>query len=879
MVGFRLKAPPMNLSLPKTISIVNPRLVIMYYLMILSGLAFSITVSTLSYSWKQWIPVLSRSQISVDVAETSASLAEYALLSRETRLSMCHSMRAKIPGLVVKSGVPLSDTICANYCGWRTGPQVSFAAFGNYSCMTAMDIISMDDDILKLRYAFFETRIYPSASTSTQNISTLAPWIVNMQLSINLSYVVDAAVPWFFGRQAPLQDFDSRPAAVLVNSEGLVWKTFGREERITVTLREILDDIVGREAGFIQVETQCYNDDYDVLQRLRVMSGGQNSQDSLEKRQISASSENPVCVLRFQNLRGAAPMRTEGWQLRQVVSSGQSTGSFGVDEYYKLEDFLGVSLRSVPAHGRMRVFDFSVLITVITSAIVLQTLPKQAITFLASWGLGALSKVYRRILQEPFSMVSQSVSSLLRIMSQEMLFNLVNRTKQGISRADLIHSLQEALVFQADLLDQQEIEHVADFVMESLAGANASKTATETVTLAQWCAAITECEPITMDLIAMIFDHDQPRQCLETFFTPPSLTQARVRLKTRTLSLASMDSSGSSPPDATVAITWEPAQEPAQEHAHQLPEVQRETFAPWGMLTVLRDELAELKDTQDKSNIRICALEMESMKIATQLNAALETIAAGRSRTLEDAQEIDGTAASRLRAPEASPLLHNGNSPSKFLGKFLDELEKSLESKGLAAMRPGTLETKQGMADSVSKLLEDLDGRLKSMETRVPATVDVATETSSSLFAKFNAAILDKQLVEKSLEHLELRVKILEASQSVQLDSDKDGDFGILPPLRRTRSAMLKSVSPHSNTARQSSPGHRSKPSSPGGRYQQSAPDHRSLQSSPGYRSLQSSPGHRSLPDRASGQISPEGPRRQPVWNSRILQTAEWPEL
>eukprot|EP00931_Biecheleriopsis_adriatica_P028829 TRINITY_DN17190_c0_g1_i3.p1 TRINITY_DN17190_c0_g1~~TRINITY_DN17190_c0_g1_i3.p1 ORF type:complete len:428 (-),score=84.92 TRINITY_DN17190_c0_g1_i3:138-1421(-) len=145
------------------------------------------------------------------------------------------------------------------------------------------------------------------------------------------------------------------------------------------------------------------------------------------------------------------------------------------------------------------------------------------------YGLGYLSKAYKKALWEPFSLVGRSVSTALGLALQTQSFDYLSDTDEHtVSRQRLIELLTKA--FSSDPegpLDLNEVPAFASFLMERLnVRAGVKENADADMSLNEMLLSLSDHDPLDFRTIAGLFDPDRKTHLMERFFMPQELSES-----------------------------------------------------------------------------------------------------------------------------------------------------------------------------------------------------------------------------------------------------------------------------------------------------------------------------------------------------------------
>jgi len=280
----------------------------------------------------------------------------------------------------------------------------------------------------------------------------------------------------------------------------------------------------GRIAGVeLAMNIQCYN-----YHRWTIEGDGKWS-----------SYDGPICYIDTQ----PSPL---AWVTSETISN---------DAKPVFRHYSGVRVKATGG-GDYRSLNLDKLFSSIITVFVLARLPEKVVLFVAVNLLGHLSKIYHRVLFEPFG-VQDAVSGLvLRLMTVQCLFNVLS-SKKGMSKGTMMKRVQKAMEKEENL-DKHELEVLVDLVFnhivdepeafQTLFGELASLSAPSLrsltniseleeeeqhkksidtldrrMDLQQFCHTYANQEAINFKDASVLFDKDRYISTAEKFFMPASL--------------------------------------------------------------------------------------------------------------------------------------------------------------------------------------------------------------------------------------------------------------------------------------------------------------------------------------------------------------------
>lgn len=172
---------------------------------------------------------------------------------------------------------------------------------------------------------------------------------------------------------------------------------------------------------------------------------------------------------------------------------------------------------SFQSSGRFVWADIYKVITLATTVLVWIGFAQKIVYFFALYGLGALSRVYRRVLVQPLKLQTEVTGLAARLISVSESFRSLEDTKQGISKGRMYRRFRQ--IFKAtEELNEREIKRFVQYVYETMCG-----DSQDGVSVEEYSDACSTNEPLTFQNLVSIFDSDRKKGCLEKMFADDSV--------------------------------------------------------------------------------------------------------------------------------------------------------------------------------------------------------------------------------------------------------------------------------------------------------------------------------------------------------------------
>jgi len=527
------------LTVPKTVAITNPRLNIMYYALMLATLIFIVWSFFNSQSFSTPIPTETRCTIST-------------LRVKEDNISthrLCPTDAAALSRLSLPGGFEYStDGSSWEQASSNCLPVCSTGEDGKdrVSCVSSSTFVYSRSS---QEVALFAARhVVRNNGTHKKIDSLLGLSAVGAKFRFTYRYELAEAVPYLasYLDSASGSGTDAKARTVVLSSEGSAYRTFDPGEVVSLTLREVLQNVDGlpqqyrmhagedvpwevfRDGIELSMRVQCYNDDAEIADtQLR----------------IGASNAKPSCFLAVVYVRCCPDFGA--WQVR-------SDNGVVVDR--------AVLIRTRSGLSSQWFLDSGSAVVGLTSALVLFGLPMKIMRWFALIALGTLSTVYRRVLVQTFDLAEQTATMAVLLMSNSVSFmelsdvNSKDSGHPGISRARFEERLKQALQQRRDVLDEAELSAFVDCCFNSMRpGTNntffklvknsfggffqrkdAGKYSSSEEAVCDIDTFNVHCSydsAVDLDTAVSLFDRDRRQGFVERMFTPDGVIQSLNKVR------------------------------------------------------------------------------------------------------------------------------------------------------------------------------------------------------------------------------------------------------------------------------------------------------------------------------------------------------------
>mmetsp|Transcript_20405 Transcript_20405/g.36549 ORF Transcript_20405/g.36549 Transcript_20405/m.36549 type:complete len:723 (+) Transcript_20405:26-2194(+) len=455
----------------------------------------------------------------------------------------------------------------------------------------------------------------------------------NSQIQFEYFFKMSMAPPFFFGlNEMVVQNAGHRQArTVLTKNEGQdklsVHKILDVGADIILPIKEIaylagkpfdtLTFLIGMETTG---RVNCYTDSTDIPARVELPV------DFFDT--VDPSGKVPVCLIDFYvNQDQSIQFATISQE--SFYSNKAQTSSF--------------SLSTAPGSSYHRIPDASQVFLYMISFLVLAGLPSKIAGFVALSCLGKLSAVYKRLTTQAFSLETEIRDSSIALYTAAREFQSAvdSEGKQNITKAAFQKILTEAIgAGNHDSLQDDRVDRLAEFCMSAgPTAASGSESQEEesdnpvrekNVDLSRFIDGMNSTRVLSTSLLDSLFDSNRKRSLLERLFTP-SRVASYMHPKV-------VKSSGKSEELQKVAVV-------SSVHSFSARKSSRKSKAAAESGTVNSEEVKDLK-------LRTQMLEQQNEALLESNATLTTTVSDLREACLLCLEEMDKMKAARIAAPE-----------------------------------------------------------------------------------------------------------------------------------------------------------------------------------------------------------------------------------
>jgi len=538
----------MALRIPKHTDIRNPRLLGLYYIVMLFMLTGFATFFFTSQQWAREVSAAGHVHVNMWVTGIeNPTLLWTSWEKMRTQSKICTAPTNYDYWWSSDTVHHYDDHICPPLC--PAGP-----AFG---CVSLLETFFQEDPsrlfiVTELQEAYLNES---SSFVGFKPKNIFVPSAEN--LGIGLQYRLSVPAPSTFsssgstgaafkgGKQQLVTGTSGMNiTTIIVGAKGETWKTLGPSNQITLTVPDLLtlagnaDALdtplpagganmkpgallrggpIGRIMGMeLTVEIDCY----DGPQR------GEQIQRSV--------GTQLVCYLAVRD-------NFQSWSSQSRIDLISGSGESRSRNYH------GIRVK-FESGGYLRFVSVAKILLNVTSALVLLSLPNRFVLFFATTCLGRLSEIYKEAIYERLDLKAEVGGITTRLMTSSAAFVQLGDVQvtpnggTGISRKRMGERLQEVLRKRSTTLDPHEVEQLVDYCFKSVTSGKKSRTAfqliadevsglfkeeketemkvSQCIDIDAFSVACTSNEKISLATVVDWFDADRALTCLENLFTP-----------------------------------------------------------------------------------------------------------------------------------------------------------------------------------------------------------------------------------------------------------------------------------------------------------------------------------------------------------------------
>jgi len=358
---------------------------------------------------------------------------------------------------------------------------------------------------------------------------SIFPPVARLSLRISYSYEIGGSppfVPW--SPEYALSDSDRNALSMVLDRHDGIHQMFPPGEGIVLSVPDLLSvshglpesvsgalprlgPFVWLKGGEMTAHVSCFSSLSDLSSTVQTAARRQDASSGYLKRLGVAQ---PLCVVNVS------------WTNAQSVGSLPITtleehpgGRVGI-----LRRRTGLRVRIFRGGGLARFFDLNALVQQATSAVVLYRIPNFLLRIFVLFCLGELSRIYRRVSWDTYSIADECGAAVCRLAMQDLAFQELSNGEASISPEMLTARLREVMRHQGLRLDAAEVSHLSDFCFRQVA----AQRSRASLDIDAFCSACSSGDRITFEQISQLFDADRKKRTFEIVFAPPELRHQRT---------------------------------------------------------------------------------------------------------------------------------------------------------------------------------------------------------------------------------------------------------------------------------------------------------------------------------------------------------------
>eukprot|EP00931_Biecheleriopsis_adriatica_P020479 TRINITY_DN13676_c0_g1_i1.p1 TRINITY_DN13676_c0_g1~~TRINITY_DN13676_c0_g1_i1.p1 ORF type:complete len:735 (+),score=112.32 TRINITY_DN13676_c0_g1_i1:47-2206(+) len=371
-------------------------------------------------------------------------------------------------------------------------PSFLCASLCNMSEMTSASCFSISNGWQSNSYqdisvhTGYNTQMWKARNNESWDVMSL-PWAGNMHLVFEYSYRLAAEVPWVFGLNANIAARGSNinSYTLVLDRSGRPWKRFEPGEKIILSIAELVYIASGTRSkselfDAIYQALQDFEDDPDSSVRLPhgIYIQGVTLEAQIncfsDKSDMHAATSSRTSVTEHMHVSGTTP----ACLLSVSIAKNAEVTMTNLRIENEVLDVPMVSVRTTTKIGSSfhRVYDLNAILLSFTSALVLLALPVKLIRVLALLGLGRMSSIYRRVIEQPFDIRQQCSKTVMQLMTFAASFSTLADMDgtEGEGRSISKMRIRECVLAMAenaqhhDALDEAEVASLVDSALRGV---------------------------------------------------------------------------------------------------------------------------------------------------------------------------------------------------------------------------------------------------------------------------------------------------------------------------------------------------------------------------------------------------------------------------
>jgi len=526
MAKFSDYLPRGRVYFPKFVCINNPRLALLYYVVLI--IVFGIFALRINQQY------LGHDDVNTEVFITTWKLPRPLADIQAAQTVDMASPHCTNPGSsdYAFGGVSYTGMTCAPVC----------APGASQPCVAPGELFHVSSGGSLFIPTIFREELVDPASSNITVTNHFVPGVEGARVAFSHQYTVATASNAVVESEVTKQGHSSDSSidegdqvlTVLLSRDGTEARRWAAGEAISMTLADVManaklqeysDDVsrLDLDSKYTRVDEDIIDDLGDTGVSVRV-TGASIYVDLHYTNQgtctwgtgytpVAIAHSGKVCCMTIKAIRH--------WVSRKVDSVLDMNGQS------KIRKYNGFSLE-FRTSGAFSFVDFRQVFDLVTDMLIWYQIPGFIILFFIITVLGQLSAVYHRVIHQSMS-IREAVTGLgSRLVGHSSAFlDVAESRTDGIDKMRMIERFR--LIFQDnEELDDDEIVKLVDYIHNSMTGVDqADAESTKKIEMQHFCLSATSSEPLSFASITNIFDKDRALNCIENIFNDDTIQAIR----------------------------------------------------------------------------------------------------------------------------------------------------------------------------------------------------------------------------------------------------------------------------------------------------------------------------------------------------------------
>lgn len=510
---------------PKFVCINNPRLALLYYVVLI--VVFGIFAMRINQAY------LGKTEVKAEVYVTTWKLQRPLQEILDAQDADENADHCKTPGHLDYAFADISFTgiTCAKICSPTSG----------YPCVTPGELFQVNHGKEIFIPTLFREEVVDPTGNATSVTNHFIPAVEGSKVVFSHQYTYRETTKELTKLATPQTGHSSDSEAddlalvmtVLLGRDGTEARRWEPGQAIEMTLAEMMthagltefsDDVsrLDLESRYIRVDEDIIDDLGDTGVAVRV-SGASIYVDLEYTNQGSCQRDTgstPVPVVHKGKVACMTIKAIRHWVSRTSTNVIDLSGKSKVRQYNGLQ----IEFRTA---GSFLFVDGKQIVNLITDMLIWYQIPGFLILYFIITVLGHLSTVYHRVIHQSMS-IKEAVTGLgTRLVGHSSAYlDIAESRTEGIDKSRMIERFR--LIFaDNEELDDEEVVKLVDYIHNSMTGAEDTEEARK-VSMENFCSAATSNEPLHFGSIVDIFDKDRDLNPVEDLFNDQTIQSIRL---------------------------------------------------------------------------------------------------------------------------------------------------------------------------------------------------------------------------------------------------------------------------------------------------------------------------------------------------------------